>query len=302
MKFANENQKLVVVSGKGGVGKSVVSAAIAQKYAKSGQRTLLVELGEKSYFENVYNVSVSHRPVEVYSNLHVAMWSGETCLREYVAHLLKFDRLAELFFENRVMSAFINAAPALKELAILGKLTSGIRQWGPELPFDRIVMDAYSTGHMLALLRAPIGMAELVDVGPMGEQCRSIMGVLRNSSLCRFVIVTLLEELPVTEALELRLQIEKILGFEAEIICNRYYQPKMNMDQIDKILTEEPDVGAREFASYLKKILSEQKKWFEKVESNTGAIDVKGKEVCRLPLVFSPKLKIVIDKIEGALK
>ena len=61
------------------------------------------------------------------------------------------------------MRSFVRAAPGLKELAILGKLTSGIRKWGPKFEYENVVVDAYSSGHFLALLNAPKGLGELIE-------------------------------------------------------------------------------------------------------------------------------------------
>ena len=71
------------------------------------------------------------------TNLFVARWAGEDCLKEYLLHLLKLESIVQLFFENRVMKSLIQAAPGLRELALVGKITSGIRGVGPALPFDR---------------------------------------------------------------------------------------------------------------------------------------------------------------------
>ncbi|MEO0336264.1 MAG: ArsA-related P-loop ATPase, partial [Pseudomonadota bacterium] len=137
------NQKLHLVTGKGGVGKSTVAAGLAIKLSQSGQKTLLVELGERSFFSAAWDRDFGFAPQSVEPNLSVARWQGEDCLKEYLGYLLKVSRIAELFFENRVMKALVNSAPALKELAIAGKLTSWPRQVGPPLDFQHIVLDAY---------------------------------------------------------------------------------------------------------------------------------------------------------------
>ncbi len=121
MAFPNENQKIFMVTGKGGVGKSVVAAALAQRAAKNGLKTLLVELGEQSFYQYVYHRTVGYEPVVIRPNFSIALWGGHACLREYVYHLVRVKPIVDLFFDNRVMRTFIRAAPALKEFYLKAK-------------------------------------------------------------------------------------------------------------------------------------------------------------------------------------
>ncbi|MCB0355718.1 MAG: P-loop NTPase, partial [Bdellovibrionales bacterium] len=145
--------KIYLISGKGGVGKSSVAAALGQNFAKKGLRTLIVELGENSYFNYLFAKNFSFEPQSIGSNLDLATWSGENCLKEFIAYYIRLTKIVDLFFENKIMKTLVKAAPALHELAILGKLTSGPRKIGPELRYDRIVLDGFSSGHFLSLLR-----------------------------------------------------------------------------------------------------------------------------------------------------
>lgn len=211
------------VTGKGGVGKSTVAAALALRKAKSGLRTLLVEIGDQSFYKDYFHLpEVGFEPVKIQENFSVALWTGQNCLREYIIHLIKAETLYKLFFENAVMKAFVNVAPALPELAIMGKATSGPRHHGPALPFDCIVMDCYATGHFTALMGAAEGMAKAVKVGPMGEQSRNIDKTLRDSSLCQYYIVCLPEELPVRESEELHEELQKHFGVKAHVVLNKF--------------------------------------------------------------------------------
>lgn len=210
------------VTGKGGVGKSTVAAAMALKKAKSGLQTLLVEIGDQSFYKDYFHLpEVGFEPVPIRENFSIALWTGQSCLREYIIHLVKVEALYKLFFENAVMKAFVNVAPALPELAIMGKATSGPRHHGPPLPFDCLVVDCYATGHFMALMGAAEGMAKAVKVGPMGEQSRSIDKVLRDPAICHYHIVGLPEELPVKESEELYEELQKHFGVKAHIILNK---------------------------------------------------------------------------------
>jgi anion-transporting ArsA/GET3 family ATPase len=245
--------EILFVTGKGGVGKSTVAAALALKKAQAGQRTLLVEIGDQSFYKDYFQLpEVGFEPVKIRENFSVALWTGQNCLREYIIHLIKAEALYRLFFENAVMKAFVNVAPGLPELAIMGKATSGLRHHGPALPYDCIVMDCYATGHFMALMGAAEGMAKAVAFGPMGDQSRSINKTLRDSKLCHYYLVCLPEELPVRESEELYEELKKHYGIQAKIVLNK---------------TLDEDIAASEYAS-AQKSMSEEFRAFAADDQN----------------------------------
>ncbi|MGE0633327.1 MAG: ArsA-related P-loop ATPase [Pseudobdellovibrionaceae bacterium] len=234
--MSRENQKIIFVTGKGGVGKSTVAAALALSASQEGKRTLLVELGDLSYFKDYLALDeVGYSPKEIFPNLYLALWTGQASLREYALHLLKLESLVHLFFDNFVMRTLVNVAPGLPELALTGKITSGYRKIGPPLNYDVVIIDAYASGHMMALLKAPRGMAETIRMGPMGEQSRGIQKVLQDPTICEFRIVTLAEELPVTETFELANQIESELGLKSKIILNKVINSGLSDEELETI-------------------------------------------------------------------
>ncbi len=240
------------VTGKGGVGKSTVAAALALKKAQSGRRTLLVEIGDQSFYKDYFQLpEVGFESVKIQENFSVALWTGENCLREYIIHLIKVEALYKLFFENAVMKAFVNVAPALPELAIMGKATSGPRHHGPALPFDCLIVDCYATGHFMALMGAAEGMAKAVKVGPMGEQSRSIDKMLRDPEVCKYYIVCLPEELPVRESEELHEELQKRFGVKAQIVLNRFLDEEIATSEY----TAAAQAGSPELAEFAKEDL-----------------------------------------------
>lgn len=210
-------------TGKGGVGKSILAATKALRLARSGERVLLVELGDQSYFRFFFDLpEVTYQPASISDWFDVAKWSGKEAFREYARHLIRVESLFKLFFENQVALSLVDAAPGLAELAILGKITSGPpRNVGPKVPYDHLVIDGYSSGHFMALLRAPFGFAEAVSVGPMGEQTRSIIEVLKDPKICRYNVVTQSERMMVEESLELVADIENLIGVKPTVLLNK---------------------------------------------------------------------------------
>lgn len=244
-------QEIHFVTGKGGVGKSVIAAGLALRKSREGKRVLLVELGDQSFFKDFFNEpEVEFKPRTLKKNLDVALWSGETSLREYAKYLIKVEALTKLFFENAVMRAFINVAPALSELAIMGKITSGPRDYGPPVPYDCLVIDAYATGHFMALMNASRGMAQAIQFGPMGEQSRSIDAVLKNEEICHYHIVTLPEELPIKEAEELKAQLAAEFSLNPRVILNKFLEMDIPLTTL-KEAQKNPTSDLGKFALYL---------------------------------------------------
>jgi anion-transporting ArsA/GET3 family ATPase len=272
-------QKIHFVTGKGGVGKSVFASSLAYAKARTGERVLLLEIGETSYFKDFFNLAdVAHDPIKSGLGFDIALWSGESCLREYILYYLKLERILSLFFENNVMRSLINVAPGLNEISILGKITSGIRKVGPALNYDRIVVDCYATGHAMALFKAPRGMMEAIRFGPMGKHSKDIFEVIQNPKICSYHIVSLLEEMPVIESLELRAAISAELGLQAQIFSNKTLHPPV--ENLDPIIAANEDV--KEFAIYLKSVLARQEKYTKQI-----ALTTQQAVVHELPLVFS---------------
>jgi anion-transporting ArsA/GET3 family ATPase len=286
-------QEIHFVSGKGGVGKSIVAAALALKKSREGRKVLLVELGDQSFYQDFFGLSsVGFAPKELKPNLAVALWSGEACLREYATYLIKVESLAKLFFENSVMSAFVNIAPALPELAILGKITSGPRKHGPPLPYDCIVVDAFATGHFIALMEAPKGMASAVQFGPMGEQSRSIDKCLRDQELCKYHIVTLPEELPVKESVELTEKLKSEFNVDPEIIMNKVLVSPVDNKTLEKVQDEKSDLS--EFARYVHFQVDRQKEMIKKAQAAK-------EKVSMVPLFFEMDPWKITELIAGKL-
>jgi anion-transporting ArsA/GET3 family ATPase len=286
---------LIFVSGKGGVGKSTIAAGLAVREARRGRRTLLAELGEQSFYEQWFQKPIGHEPSPLFqghssqNNLFVCRWEATRCLHEYLLHYLKVEPLVNLFFENRVMKSLVQAAPALREIALLGKITSGLRKIGPKLDFDVIVVDAFATGHFKALMRSPIGLAQAVQFGPMGEQSRSIHNVMVDVRLAEYFVVTLAEELPVQEALELCGFLEDEMHVQPKIILNRFMD--MPVSRAEREAVREPHVQS--FLTFLNAI-DERQTW------SLGELN--SRNPVKVPQILDGPVEAVLSRVSGALE
>lgn len=234
-----QKQQIHFVTGKGGVGKSFFAAALAQSLAKKAHFSpeknqgakpiLLAEFNDHSF----YREYLGDKP----AYFDLAQWTGTECLKEYALHLLKIETLYKLFFGNPISKALIDVSPGLHELAILGRATSYPRKHGPPLKYNHMVFDAFATGHFLTMLRAPAGLAKIIQFGPMGEQTRSIDQWIRNPEFCNVHLVSLPEELPATETAELYLTLKEEFGLIAKVYLNKYFFLKK-----EELINEPPGV------------------------------------------------------------
>ena len=217
-------KKAHFITGKGGVGKSLIAAAIASTLSSKTKKILLAELSDSSFYNDFLNLPrIGYRPTRWTDTIDICQWSGPDCLKEYAIHLLKVERLYKLFFENPVTQSLIQVAPGLPELAILGKITSSPRKQGPPMDYDEIVIDAFATGHFLSMMQAPRGMAEAIQFGPMGVQSRSTDQYLKDPEFTQIHVVTTSEELPISETIELCESITELFAIRPKVYLNRLF-------------------------------------------------------------------------------
>ena len=199
------DRRLLLVTGKGGVGKSTVAAALALRLASAGLRTLLCEVNADGRLGRLLgHPEVGPDVTLVEPNLSMVDLQPDASMREYVLSKIRLERVYRAVFENRLVRYFLRFIPALAETVMLGKVMWHLRQW-PDAPggFDRIVMDLPATGHALTLLGVPKSLITTLPSGPMSTEARWMFDLLTDPVMTSALLVSLPEELPVNETLEL---------------------------------------------------------------------------------------------------
>lgn len=213
------DRQLVFVTGKGGVGKSTIAAALALLAAEQGKRTLVCDLDAKGDLADFYETGpTSFTPREVQPRLYAMSMDTEESLKEYLTLQLKLPRMARIGPLARIFEFVATAAPGVKEILTVGKVTWEAR----ERHYDLVVVDASPTGHIVGQLDAPNAINELVQVGMVRQQTGWLIDVLSDPARTGLVIVTTPEEMPVNETIELSGRIEKETKVNlAAIVVNR---------------------------------------------------------------------------------
>jgi anion-transporting ArsA/GET3 family ATPase len=208
------NRRLLIFSGKGGVGKSTVTAAAAVAAARQGKRVLIVEIGEHERISQIFGAPVVgysgapvYRPRQAGAPPILAMClTAREALREYALRSVKFKMIYEAVFDNPVVRYFTAAAPGLDELNLLGKIESLHREVmapAPRAKFDLMLLDAPATGHALAFFKAPQMAMRMAPAGPIFTMIERMWKLLVDPSRTALNIVSLAEEMPVNESIEL---------------------------------------------------------------------------------------------------
>lgn len=292
---ARSNHRIVFVTGKGGVGKSSVAAATALQFARRGETVLLLEFGSRSFYGPFLGLPVHNDPVQWRPKIEVARWDVEEALREYIAHYLVFKSAANKILNNTVMKALIGAAPSMSEIAILGKLTAPMRHHWYRRDVDVVVIDAYSTGQFMAMLRAPRGLAATAPAGPIHHHTQAMVEVLADARVCEYRLVTLAEEMPVSEACEMIADIYSETGLRPRVYCNRMLSiPPLPNDATADATTDAAASGA--FLEQMRHIDARQTSSLERLTQAGAAM------VHTLPLTPTLEINAMLERLADALE
>ncbi len=208
------DHRLVIVTGKGGVGKSTIAAALALVAARQGRRVLVCEINAQEQVAPLLGAPpAGFETRQALPNLFTVNVTPREAMREYGLMTLRFRSIYDAVFENRVVRYFLRAIPSLAELVMLGKVLHEVRVEEHGRPrWDLVIMDAPSTGHALQLLRVPAALLETVPPGPLRRDAEWMHALLVDPRRTSLSIVTLPEEMPVNEAIELDAAVRGQLG------------------------------------------------------------------------------------------
>ncbi len=192
--------RLSFVTGKGGVGKSTLVAALALQASERGYAPLIVELGHRASMQAIFDVpTIGHDPVEVASGVFALNLDVDRALAEYVRAHVPMDLLARRIAKSTSLRRFFHAAPAVVEVLTLWRL----EQLMSQSRFHPILVDLDATGHALMFLELPRVFEGLAESGPVRRLLDSFTALLSDRDRAQLHIVTLPGKLPVREAIEL---------------------------------------------------------------------------------------------------
>ena len=245
--------RFVVVSGKGGVGRTTVAATLARVAAARGKRVLLATATATDRVGRLFGRDEPLGPaiVTLAPGIDGVNITPASSLIEYGVKVLRSEMVSRALFENRAVRGLLNAIPGLDAYALLGKAwwhTTETRDGSPR--YDLVVFDGPASGHAALMLRIPQAILNAMPRGPLSHDAREIKALLQDPARAALVIVTLAEELPARETLELAAQARDGLAVPlGPLIVNALPTAALSVPAVDAVMAAAAAGGGRSPAS-----------------------------------------------------
>jgi anion-transporting ArsA/GET3 family ATPase len=237
-----DQRRFLFVTGKGGVGKTAVSAALAVSLAERGRRVLLTSCDMKERFSTLFGKPALGTEIQ---ELGERIWGvkleAEAALREYGGMVLKSEKLFDAVFDNRYTHGFFAGVPGLYEWAMLGKAWFHTTEKRPDGSnrFDVILFDAPATGHGLDMLRVPKVIVDVVPPGLLRQEAERAWEMFQDPKVSGIIVVTLPEDMPTNETIELIDALDNELALPiARLVVNAVTEPMFSAAERAELLKD----------------------------------------------------------------
>ena len=287
------DKRLIVITGKGGVGRTTVAAALGLVAARAGKRTMVAEVAQQERMSRVFRSrGVGYSETELADNLWAMSVEPHRALDEYLGQ--QVGPLSGLLFNNRIFEYFVAAAPGVRELTTIGKVweLAQPHRRSSATPYDLVILDAPASGNGLALLHAPRTFGDIARVGPIRRRADMIDEFLRDRRTTGVISVALPQEMPVNETIEFRRKLEDEMGMHTDaVIVNQLLPERFSGEEAERIESVNGAHGSPDVAAALRAALSEhrrargQRQQLRRLKKEVG-------EVVTLPFVWEPELGI----------
>jgi anion-transporting ArsA/GET3 family ATPase len=290
------DKALLYVTGKGGVGKTTVSAALGLAAAASGRRTIVCEVAAHDRVSRAFQREGVAREVEIElaENLWAITIDPNLALQEWLSKQLGGGAPVRLLARSSAFQYFVAAAPGAREMITIAKVfeLAQLERWDRHnRTYDTVIVDAPASGHGLAMLTTPHTFGEIARVGPIKRQAEKISTMLSDPRRTGYVAVALAEEMPVNETLELRGRLEAAVGLGLDaVIVNGLYPGRYTLAEAEALRIAavnglEPDALVAVRAALTQHERSRrQQAHLRRLRKEAGA------PVLELPMLFEPEI------------
>jgi anion-transporting ArsA/GET3 family ATPase len=289
------DRRLLYVTGKGGVGKTTVAAALGLAAAEAGRRTIVCEVAEQDRVSRAFKREgvVAETEVELAQNLWAITIDPRRALEEWLGRQLGGAGLRVLA-RSSAFQYFVAAAPGAKELITIAKVweLAQLERWDRRArTYDLVVVDAPSSGHGVAMLTTPRTFGEIARVGPIRRQAFKVRDLLADPERTGYLAVALPEEMPVNETLDLERRLPEAVGHGlSAIVVNALWPERFSAADAEALRAASADGHAPQAAAAVRAALSahtrarSQRSHLRRLRRATSA------RVVTLPYLFESEL------------
>jgi anion-transporting ArsA/GET3 family ATPase len=291
------DKRLVFVTGKGGVGKTTVAAALGLVAARAGKRTIVCEVAQQERMSRVFRrEGVGYSETQLETDLYAISIDPQESMDEYLRSQIRPSALYALLFDNRLFQYFAAATPGMRELVTIGKIweLAQFERRNPHAsPYDLVIVDAPASGHGLAFLRTPRTFRDAARVGPISRQAGKIDAFICDPSNTGVVAVALPEEMPVNETVDFERGLRDEMGLELDaVVVNALLPERFDSDEAERIEQAAASNGSPGVEAALKAALFEHRR----ARTQRAELDRLTQELDRepltLPFLFEPELDL----------
>ena len=307
-----KDRRLVYVTGKGGVGKTTVAAALGLAAAEAGRRTIVCEVAEQDRVSRAFRREgvTAETELQLAENLWAITIDPTKALQEWLAKQLGGGAPLRMMTRSHAFQYFVAAAPGAKELITIAKVweLAQLSRWDARNRiYDLVIVDAPASGHGLAMLTTPRTFGEIARVGPIRRQAGKINELLTDPERTGYVAVALPEEMPVVETLELGGRLREAMGLGlGAIIVNGVWPERFSAADVKKLRAASRNGHDPEGAAAVRAALAEhdratmQRGHLERLTKESGT------QVVTLPYLFSselglPEYQLLADELAESL-
>jgi len=291
------DRRLLYVTGKGGVGKTTVAAALGVAAAQAGRRTIVCEVAEQDRVSRAFRREgvVPETEVQLADNLWAITIDPQRALEEWLGKQIGGVGLRVLA-RSSAFQYFVAAAPGAKELITIAKVweLAQTQRWDKHnRAYDLVVVDAPASGHGIGMLTTPRTFGEIARVGPIRRQASKVSEMLANPARTGYVAVALPEEMPVNETIELERRLRDAVGLGLDaIVMNAMWPERFSSADVTKLRAATRDghapeeLGAVRAALAAHERVKAQRAHVRRLESASEA------PITHLPFVFESDLEL----------
>ncbi len=236
------DRQLLIVSGKGGVGRTTVAAALAVAARRAGKRVLLAQMDSPDRLSRLLGLARPVGPdvVSVSPGLDALNMTPTSALHQYGLMVLRYETLYRALFDNKAVRGFLAAVPGLDAYAMLGKAWWHTTEAGPRGEthrYDLVILDGPASGHVTTLLKIPRAILDALPKGPLSKDAQAMQTMFTDPRRSAFVIVTLAEDLPARETVDLARHVRDILLLPlGPLVVNGLPSPRFALPDLGEVL------------------------------------------------------------------